>query len=468
MSRNKVLLMILVVLMGVSLACSGSTSNSLSNAAQASTQDAGKNTAAPTDPPAAEKPAATDAPTEVAEPTQPEPTQVPVAQAVDLKLTGIQGFVQDDIHVVSVFMVENPNADQAIESSEYQIAVYDDAGTVLKSDSGYLSLVLPGETTAIVSESYLEKGQKASKVEVQLSSGDASVMEEKVVPYTTDQVKFIPDQYFPKVTGVIKNGLNRNISNMHVMAVAYDQSGAIIGGGYTYLNFLPASGQAPVDVSMLVDGTPDKVEIYPGLSGLSDFEEVAAGSDVVRLVTFGFGQDDTQVAVGFIVENPAGGSPIEGTEYQVGIYDEAGNVLDSESGYVNLIFPGEKQAVVATGFVPDGKKAAKVDVQINPGSESSYELKANPFTTDQVQYAGSGYFPKVTGLIKNSYSQQIKNVEVYALAYDDQGNIIGGGYTYLDFIPAGASAAADVSVTVSGKPAKVELFPQLTSMSEFE
>ncbi|MDD5368132.1 MAG: FxLYD domain-containing protein [Anaerolineaceae bacterium] len=467
MSRRIALSLVLVMLLGVGLACSSSTSNDLSAAAVASTKEAGQSAAKPatTATPQSTKNAET-VPTTV--PTEPVPTQVPTLAPEALKVSEIQGFVQDDIHLISVFMVENPNQDQAIERSEYQVAIYDEAGTVLKTDSGYLTLILPGEKTALIAESYLEKGQKAAKVEIQVNSGDASSLDLNAAPYSVDQIKFLPDNYFPKVTGVIKNGLNRNISEMRVAAVAYDKSGVIIGGGYTYLSFLPASGQAPVDISMVVKGNPDKVEIYPGLSGLSDFEEATIGDDVVHLVSYGFGQSSSQVAVAFIVENPQSGTPLEGTQYQVGIYDEAGNVLDTESGYVNLIFPGEKQAVVASAFVPDGKKAVKVDVQINPGRSVTHELSATPFTTDQVKFTPGSYTAKVTGVVQNTLDKQVKQVEVVAVAYNEQGEIIGGGYTYLDFVPANAKSAVEVSVTVTGKPAKVELYPSLTSMSEIE
>ncbi len=44
--------------------------------------------------------------------------------------------------------------------------------------------------------------------------------------------------------------------------------------------------------------------------------------------------------------------------------------------------------------------------------------------------------------------------------------IIGGGFTFLDFVPAAGSAAASVPVTTNGEPARVELYAALSALSQ--
>jgi len=57
-----------------------------------------------------------------------------------------------------------------------------------------------------------------------------------------------------------------------VSAIAYDEAGEIIGGGFTYLDFVPANGKAAVEVSITSTGIPATTELYAIVSGLSDFE----------------------------------------------------------------------------------------------------------------------------------------------------------------------------------------------------
>ena len=41
-------------------------------------------------------------------------------------------------------IVNNPNAGYAIENSQLQVALYDDAGNAIGTDSGTIGLILPG------------------------------------------------------------------------------------------------------------------------------------------------------------------------------------------------------------------------------------------------------------------------------------------------------------------------------------
>lgn len=56
---------------------------------------------------------------------------------------------------------------------------------------------------------------------------------------------------------------------MLVVTVAYDEAGKIIGGGFTFVDFVSPKGTAPVEISATMSGTPAKIELYPTLSGLS-------------------------------------------------------------------------------------------------------------------------------------------------------------------------------------------------------
>jgi hypothetical protein len=171
------------------------------------------------------------------------------------------------------------------------------------------------------------------------------------------------------------------------------------------------------------------------------------------------------VGYGFIVQNPNTALAMQQLSYQVGAYDAVGNVLTTGSHFVELLLPGQRLGVGGDLFVPDGTVAARVDVQLLQGTYIAAG-PAQPFATERVTFVPDAYFPKVTGVVRSPYQQAITNLRLGALTYNASGKIIGGGYTYLPFVPAGGQAAAEVSVVTAGTPARSELYAAVTILSE--
>ncbi|MBX5444564.1 hypothetical protein [Sphaerobacter sp.] len=185
----------------------------------------------------------------------------------------------------------------------------------------------------------------------------------------------------------------------------------------------------------------------------------------LAILAKGFGQGEYRSAsYAFIVENPNSGLAVEDSQYQVAVYDANGTVIETDSGYITILFPGEKLGIASSLFLPDGTEIDRLDVQVKPGRFEPFDQRPE-FATENVNYVPDDYFPKVTGIVKSPYQKDLENIRVAAIAYDEAGNIIGGGFTYLDFVPANGQAAVDVSITTSGVPAKVELYATLSGLT---
>lgn len=185
----------------------------------------------------------------------------------------------------------------------------------------------------------------------------------------------------------------------------------------------------------------------------------------LNVIAKGFGQGEYgSLGFGFIVENPNPGLAVEDSRYQVAVYDANGTVIGTDSSYITVLFPGQKLGIAGQVFLPDGATAASIDVQVKPGQYEPFD-PVPTFTTENVQYVGDQYFPKVTGIVKSPYQKDLEHIRVSAIAYDANGAIIGGGFTFLDFVPAGGQAAAEVSVTTTGAPASVEMYPSISGLT---
>jgi hypothetical protein len=192
----------------------------------------------------------------------------------------------------------------------------------------------------------------------------------------------------------------------------------------------------------------------------------APATQELVVVDQGFGQEELEVGYGIVVENP-GESAISDSEYQVTFYDADGAVLDTETGYLGLILPGQRLNIGDSVYLSEGQVADTMEVNLNTGDAVETEFNA-PLVTEQVLYRPDEFYSSVLGVISNPFSWDIQGVEVWSVAYDEAGKIIGGGSTYLSFISGGTSTGVDMYITSNGTVASVELNAAMSSNTNYE
>ncbi|MGI8856499.1 MAG: hypothetical protein ACR2JW_12165 [Thermomicrobiales bacterium] len=190
---------------------------------------------------------------------------------------------------------------------------------------------------------------------------------------------------------------------------------------------------------------------------------VAATSSpsALKVVAQGYGQNDRDVGYALVVENSDTKSAIDFTQFRVSAYDATGKVLRTETSYIAVVYPGQRLGVAGDLYLPQNVRIVNVDFDVSPGRARPYE-GASPLSMESALFQGdplSGAL--ITGVVKSTFPQDLKNVSVSAIAYDDRGVIIGGGQKALDRVPANGQAA-EVPVTVVGSPARVEMYPTIS------
>jgi len=448
-------------LLVVSLACSSSTSDELADALPSS-----ESAADASDPAGEVIPADTSADQEQTESALPPPTPTPIPEPL---LLSSYGFGQDGRDIGYAFLLDNPNSEVAFEGTSYQVVAFDESGAIAETDSGYVELVMPNQTLGIANNLFVDDGVSVSALEIQINAGDP-VASGPLKQFEIDSPLYRSSDFFSYVSGVVRNPYDQDISNLRVSAIAYDDAGAIIGSGFTYLNFLLANEVSGVEFSLTSAVEPSRFEIYASVSGLSSLTESAALPDgvlPVALANYGFGQSGRDVGFGFLVENPNAGHAVENTQYQVSAFSSDGAVIGTEEGYIEVILPDQSLGVGGDIFVLSDDIVHSVDVKIKSGEYVVSEPVA-PFGSENVSYKVGSFSPEVTGFVLSPYSKDITYVRVSALAYNDSGEIVGGGFTYLDFAPANDRAAVVVSVAVSETPSNVELYAFLSGLSDIQ
>jgi hypothetical protein len=454
----RIITIIIIVFSLISLACGSSTSQQLASAVPPTAmQVQAGDTVPPTVQSKPDQPTATQA--KVSSPTpKPEPLEVLA-----------KGMGQDGQSLGYGFMVRNPNTNFAYENSQYQIAFYNAEGTVIDTDFGYLDLILPGQELGVGGTSYLDEGLNAATLEVQIKPGDA-VVSDLSSTFTVDKIAYSSTDYSEEVRGVITSPYDKDITSLRVSALMFNDANEIIGGGFTYLNFINASTSTGVRVSVTSYGNVSRAEVYPTLSGLSMLDignEIPAEAQSILLSKQGYGQDGSSVGIGLIFSNPNPGHSVESSMYHLTAYAEDGSVLGVSEGYLDILLPDQTLGEADEMYVDDGVSVARLDAQIMSGNFNASESLPY-FTADNIAYLPGDYSSQVTGEIVNPYSKDISNLRVCAIAYNDAGEIIGSGSTYLDFVPANGKSAVSIYLTSSGTPASIELYATLSALSDIE
>jgi len=225
-----------------------------------------------------------------------------------------------------------------------------------------------------------------------------------------------------------------------------------------------ATALAPTAPSV---GTPKPTGFTPGSS--PTLPTVPAGAAIptsqmtsLHIIAQGYGQNERSVGYAFIVENADAKTAVDFSQFRASAFDAAGTVLRTEARYIAVIFPGQRLGVAGELFLTDTTRVTNLEVTLSPGRARPFE-GTSPLAAETVIFQGDPLSNgMITGVVKSAFSQEVKNVAVSAIAYDAGGAIIGGGQMVLDRVPANGQAAAEVPVTVSGLPARVELYPTIS------
>jgi hypothetical protein len=197
----------------------------------------------------------------------------------------------------------------------------------------------------------------------------------------------------------------------------------------------------------------------PSATALPAAAPTAAPAGTLNVVQQGFGQDGRSVGYAFVAENPDPKLAIDFSQYRVTAYDAAGTVLRTDTSFIPVIFPGQRIGVAGEFAIAVDVRIVNVDFTVTPGGARPFEGQSPLTTANAVFQSDPTTGALVTGVVANAYPQDVRNVSVYAIVYEARDVIIGGGQKVIDrILGAGGQAGIEVTVTVIGNPARVELY----------
>lgn len=372
-------------------------------------------------------------------------------------------YIQDETNLITVFLFENLDT-SGIEDIEYTIIASDASGATLKTENGYIDFIPAGGRTGVASQMYLDEGLVAENVDIEWTYyTDATGSDE--TPFSFENSRYYFDPYWDRFTAVMTNNSATTYTNVRVDMIAYDSAGMVVGGGYTTVNFIPGNSKVGLSINGFVSDDPVTYEFYPKLSILSNETNDSNLFTDLSILKTGFYYDETNLGGGFLVQNNTN-DIIKGAEYNLTIYENDGTVAQVSSGIMSLIWPGQTIGV-SPGSVTLSEGANPTDFEVNvmAGEPVDQEFSTNPLSIQNSTFVDDDLYPFVTVTIANAHNQEINNPYVTVILYDAADEIIGGGYTYPDPVPANGTLTYEVYVTnaTAGPPDRIEAFVSLTS-----
>ncbi len=440
-------------------------------AAPAPTAAPASATGPPANPTAATAATATLAPL-VATPTRaavaaPAATAAPTGKVLPPKV-GKTGAARAGSMTQFLVELENPNPDRDLGSVALQLRAFDPGGTILFSQTVPAEALWAGQTAALVYAASVTATATIARVEaVPGATSDSKAAEVK--PLEVVSISPIsPGSGNNDVIVEIRNPNPFDVLNVFVPALGYDASDALVAGGSLYVGFLRRNAVTPVRFFVTGSAEAKRWIAFPRARGATAYAPepaLRAAPDVTAvqasLLSYkNAGGAQKHVAV-FQLQSAGQISVVAASDYQILAFDADKKMVAYRAGQFGALFPGEQGWVAEELSVPAGATPASIVVNARP------VRLANPGVFKQLSATASALPAaaplKVTATVRNPGGAAANNTNVIVVGFDAAGKVVGVGREFLG--PAiGASASADISITVEGpaRPARLEAFATLS------
>jgi hypothetical protein len=195
---------------------------------------------------------------------------------------------------------------------------------------------------------------------------------------------------------------------------------------------------------------------------------VSAPEDFVLLDNSLWVQDGSMVFAAFMIENPSRSLLYEDVEFTIRLLDENGGLIDEDFQSILWFFPGQTVGLVTNYWLAsEAEVMGGVEVEWTYGGTSTGGDLVNPMTYEDAVYWGNDGYPLVTGRVVNTDATTYTDVRANVICFNDAGEVVGGGYTFVNFVLGGAYMGFNAYVDTFGDVSSVAVFPTVTYASQW-
>ncbi len=192
------------------------------------------------------------------------------------------------------------------------------------------------------------------------------------------------------------------------------------------------------------DPDPPPDDDFPEFVDPADADPVEVDESGFVIVPDEFDEGVINASYGFSVTNPNAGLAATSVEVSIGLFDEAGTAVETESQFISGLLGG--QTVGMGGFVrdvPDGIVRIEVTAeasQLVRADELGGELTVSDITVAEEEFGGI----TVTFVVSSTFPERQENLTLYGVFRNDAGEPIGGTQSFLEFVEGNGSSNAEL------------------------
>jgi hypothetical protein len=360
-------------------------------------------------------------------------------------------WLQQDRDVFVTFHLTNQYPDKNLQSIEYRIRLLDADGEELRNEWNTFPWLFARQTLGIAFRAYMPEDSPAvDSVNIEYLFKTESPADEFENPFMIEKIKSWEGGSKLILTGNVTNHTNTVYTNVRVNYICYDAQDLVVGGGYTYIDFVP--GNSGMGFNTLADTYGDvvRVEAFPTITyNTKTYADTPEFWSSINVLEHAYQENRFgNLMGGIVIQNNLADTILKTPVVAIVFYDAEGNITTFGSQKVPLLFPGD--AIGLYPFIyskPIGSTSVDYQYFVLPGEPlDEYEVSENVFRVDSVVLIGdSEEYAQVT--YTNTYSKSTTEADIYVLAYDADGVIIGGGKaTTKDILSPGASMETQVYI----------------------
>ncbi len=392
---------------------------------------------------------------------EPAPTPEPATSSSEgLVLLDNGAWAQDKTRTYAFQVVENRSNNLMYEDVVFTTSFYDAFGGLVDEETQIVSKVFPGQKVGVVADFWpSDDDEEVDNVEVTWTFKRTSSASLSDDPFSVERAKFWEDDSFPMVTGEIYNSDPVAYTDIRVSFICYNHTGDIVGGGMEYLDFIHDEDYMGFASTVNIFDDVEAVDVFPYMGW--DAQEVEAQDPLskISIEDMGYGLDDfDDISGGFVIKNLTNDT-FKYSYFQVTFFDEDDYVTATGTTYLNLLLPGDTIGLSPIiSFQPAGAITDNFAISPFAGNiANDFNLDKNPFEVLEVSFIDE-YSKDILIKLTNTYNKSISHVDIYVLAYDEDGNILGGTSDWItDPIGAGETIEHEMWLFVSMQDEIAEL-----------
>ncbi len=224
----------------------------------------------------------------------------------------------------------------------------------------------------------------------------------------------------------------------------------------------PVQPEGTVQADLTQTATPDLQTVPVNPTPTVNFTE----PNPVQITELQFFTQDYQLVVVAKFQNIYEEAILRDVQFEIVALDSIGNRIAEEIGSIEYLFPKETSGLVRTLNLQTGIAPANVQVHFSGGIPDRKLKYQQPFSISQPAYfADEEQGTVITGWLENRDAFTYTEVNLNAVAYNVNGEIIGGGSTYTEFVPEKDRIGVTIPSLVSQEAARVEIYPWISAYS---